>query len=49
VRRFRSRYHVLPLGLFAGFEWLAGRLPPGLRTLLARLFLPRHLCMWAVK
>jgi SAM-dependent methyltransferase len=49
ARRFRGRYQALPLGMFAGFEWLIGGIPRGLRKSLARLFLPRHLCMWAVK
>jgi SAM-dependent methyltransferase len=49
IRRFRGRYRALPIGLFTSFEGLVGGLPGVLRRSVARLFLPRHLCMWAIK
>jgi SAM-dependent methyltransferase len=49
VRRVRGRYRALPFGLFRAFESVVGPLPRELRAAASRAFLPRHLCMLAVR
>jgi SAM-dependent methyltransferase len=45
----KERYRELPVGLFAGYEKLIGRLPQGARRISARALLPRHIYFRAVK
>lgn len=45
----RGRYHELPVGLFAGYEKLIGRLPRRARRIAARALLPRHISMRIIK
>ena len=45
----RRRYHELPVGLFAGYEKIIGRLPHRPRRAAARALLPRHIYMRAMK
>jgi SAM-dependent methyltransferase len=45
----RGRYHELPVGLFAGYEKLIGKLPHRARALAARALLPRHIYMRVTK
>jgi SAM-dependent methyltransferase len=45
----KGRYHELPVGLFAGYEKMIGRLPHRIRRIAARALLPRHIYLRAVK
>ena len=45
----KGRYHELPVGFFAGYERLIGRLPHRARRIAARALLPRHIYFRAVK
>jgi hypothetical protein len=48
-RRRRGRYRELHFGLFTGYEKMIGRLPHRARALAAKVFLPRHIYIRAVK
>jgi SAM-dependent methyltransferase len=45
----KGRYHELPVGLFAGYEKMIGWLPCSARRIAARVLLPRHIYLRAVR